>query len=116
MKQKFTFAILCISFLLFSLNSMAVSVFTVKGVALVYPSCNCAAMQAKGASFESCVDLAINGVSGFDKIIRYSDKKAVLHSADGKELPLASDDVQDQFNELIKYQGLGKTITRPAGK
>ncbi|NTW25252.1 MAG: hypothetical protein HGA37_11160, partial [Lentimicrobium sp.] len=115
MKQKFTFLSFVVLFLLFSHNSGAVSVFTVKGVALVCPSCNCLAMQAKGASFENCVDLAISEagskpVSGFDRIIRYSDSKVMLHSADGKEIPLASDDVQDQFNELIKYPGWEKQL------
>lgn len=116
MKQKLSILFLVISFLLISQIAGAFAVFTVNGVKLVCPSCNCASMQAAGVNYENCAD-AFNATSGgnpssaFDKIIRYSNSNVTIHGIDGSESPLASDDIQQQFDELIKKPGWEKQLS-----
>lgn len=116
MRQKFTSLVLISTFLLITHCSFGFSVFSVGGVQLICPSCDCASMQAAGVNYENCIDVLTgatqgNTASNFKKLIRYSPTSVMMHTANGTESPIASDDVQKQFDELIRQPGWEKRLS-----
>lgn len=116
MKQKFTSLVLIFTFLLITHCSFGFAVFSVGGVKLICPTCDCASMQAAGVNYENCIDIPAsanqgNAASYFKKLVRYSPTSVMIQAADGTESPLASDDVQKKFDELIRQPGWEKRLS-----
>ena len=105
---------LILSFAAFEANAFCV--FSVGDGHLICTTCSCAELAAAGVSMTGCVDvLAMASSPGGGmpvvKIVRYSDTKVVLVTKDGKEYPLASDESQKQFENLMKRDGWQKLMS-----
>lgn len=116
MRQKFTSLVLTFAFVLITHFTFGFAVFSVGGVKLICPTCDCASMQAAGVNYENCVDVLAsatggNAASAYSKLVRYSPTSVMLRDADGTESPLASDNVQKQFDELIRQPGWEKRLS-----